>query len=465
MVIQYGKTEYQQLGGILPPASIRTFQGVNTYDPFMIDDSYFTDSSNVVSDDYPALTVRPGYTVLGTFGTAVLGLSFWKSEIHAVFNDGTWRKLVGGTWTTLTTGLSTSAKWSFTVFQGNFDEINLVGTNGVNAKKYDGSTIVDLTGAPAGINYITTYQNRLWGAVGKELHSCALDQPEQWELFEGTEEDSFAKDTESMRGESIIMLSGSLTKLTIGMKNALFEMYGELPSNFTVKLIVDDVGIMNNQSWTTQRGLMRIIDEQGIYDYGGGTIPDKDFSDIVGGYLTGITDSCAGADVDKLYFKTNTNTTMVFDSRSGVNAWSVWKDFNPLVFATLDNHVYVGDSQGRVLQLGGTTDGGTAISWYAITKLFTNASMAQKMRWYKMFIFAELAAGSTFNVSFSKSASGDSDWELMQSITGTGGIKIQRIIIPVAKYARENYIRIKFHGTGWMRLHEHTRQQRQLPLY
>lgn len=461
-MIQYPLSQAQDVGGKLSPITSRVFKGVNTYDSLMIDDTYFTDMSNLSTESFPAVSTRPGFTVLGTFGTAVLGLGFYKSELHAVFNDGTWRRY-NGSWTTLASGLSTTEKWSFTVFQGAFDEINLIGANGVTTKRYNGSTVVDLANAPAGLRYVTTYSNRIWGAVGKELHSCQLDNAEVWSVFTATDDDPFIKDTESMRGEDIQMLSGSLSKLTIGMRNALFELYGDLTSNFSVKLVVDDVGVLNNESVCTQRGMMRIIDEQGIYDYSGGTIPDNEFSDIVGGYLGTLSNTCAGADVDNLYFKTTTNTTLVYDSRTGVNAWSVWSGFNPTVFASLDNQMYVGDSAGRVLKLEGLTDGGTAIAWHAVTKPFTNASIAQKMRWYKMLVVAELAEGSTFKVELSKSVSG-SDWETVQNVTD-GGLGARRIIIPVSKYAIENYIRVRFSGTGYMKMHEYTRIQRQLPLY
>ncbi|MNW68172.1 hypothetical protein D3C74_468810 [compost metagenome] len=80
-----------------------------------------------------------------------------------------------------------------------------------------------------------------------------------------------------------------------------------------------------------------------------------------------------------------------------------------------------------------------------------------------MWIVAEVGVGSTLNISLSSEASGES-WELVSTITATSTIQ-QRIIIPVRKFALENTVRIKLEGTGWIRLHEITRQVRQLPLY
>lgn len=467
--VQYPAPNYQPVPGILPPVTIRDFRGVNTFDPLSIAENYFTDMSNLTSDDYPAASVRPGYSVLGSvIGTKVLGLGVWKdTELHAVFNDGTWRKWTGSAWSSaLASGLSTTAEWSFTNFQGNLSGINLIASNGVDPiKRYDGASVSNLSGAPAGGNFITTYQNRLWCAVGKEVHACKLDDPTSWTSFAGTEEDSYVKDMESSRGENVNMLSGSLTKLTIGMPNSLHELYGGVPSDFNTHLITEDEGVSNNKSVATTEGIMRFAHKVGLFEYAGGTIPDKAFSDIVEGYLADITaSSVVGSDGRKHYFLTSSDKMLVFDPRPGVRAWNVWRNIFATQFVIFQKELYIGDNSGRVLKLGGAvTDGGTPISWYAITKPFTSPSMAQPQRWYKMWAPMELAAGSTVDIYISRLVSGDSDWELVQSITNNG-LSFQRVNIPVGQYAYENVIRVKFEGTGWARLHELTRQMRQMPL-
>jgi len=125
----------------------------------------------------------------------------------------------------------------------------------------------------------------------------------------------------------------------------------------------------------------------------------------------------------------------------------------------MNHELYIGDDQGRVLKLGGTTDGGNPISWHVITKPFNNASLAQKMRWYKLWIVADVPAGSTLQVFLSRSVEGE-DWtEITPFMQGS------RIIIPVSNFANENYLRVKIAGTGPVKIREITRQQRQLPLY
>lgn len=453
------------LTGLQDPISIRQWQGLNTYDPYSISETQLTDMSNMTTNDFPALTVRPGFSVLGTYGTKVLGMGAWKSELHAVFNDGTWRKLVSGTWTTLASGLSTSAEWSFTVFQGNLTDINLIGGNGLVAKKYDGSVVSDLSGVPAGAKYITTYENRLWVALGKEIRACALDQPEEWSLFDGTDEDSYGKEIESTRGEDVNMLSGSLAKLTIGMPNSLHELYGGVPSSFVTKLITDNVGVLNNKSASSQDGVMRIIDERSIYDYAGGNLPNQEFSQVVGDFLADMdANGSAGSDPNVLYFRTHSSEIMVYDSRTGVGCWSRWTNIDPQFFLLLDDVMYIGDSLGRVLKLGASTsDAGSAISWYFITKPFTNPVMSQRQRWLKLWLYAEIPTGTTVNIYLSTTKDGD-DFNLVHTVTGPM-TSTDRIIIPVRSVVLQNTVRVKISGTGPATIHELVRQVRQLPLF
>lgn len=466
-LIQSPPVEYIPLKGMMPDAIVRDFRGVNTFDSLMIPDNQFTDMANMTTADYPAVSVRPGYTALGTaIGTKVLGLGVWKdTELHTVFSDGTWRKWTGATWTTLASGLSTSAEWSFTNFQGNQTDICLFGCNGVNGlRKYDGATVTTFGDAPADLNYITTYQNRLWGASGKELHSCALDLPAQWQQFNGTEEDSYVKDVETIAGEMINMVSGSLTKLTIGTKNSVWELYGGLPSDFNTVLITNDEGFSNNKSAMTQEGEMSFIDRVGIFNYAGGTIPNRAFSDIMRRYFATIDgNSVAGSDGRNSYFKIATDTILFYDDRAGITSWSVWRDIRASQFAVMAKQFYIGDDLGRVLRLEGTSDNGTPISWSVTTKPFTGDSISQKMKWIKLWITVDLSVGSTLNVSLSPTVDGN-DFTLVKTVVGTGLLK-ERIVIPITGFQLNNTIRIKLEGTGFARIHEISRRYRLLPLY
>lgn len=463
--VPYVMPQYQLEDDMPEPISIRQWQGLNKYDPFNIADGQLTDMSNMTNDDYPALSVRAGYSVLGTFGSKVLGLMVWKgTQLHGVFNTGEWKRWNGSSWDTLATGLNTSARWHWTNYQGNLDDVNLIASNGVDpVKRYDGSTVQNLTGAPAGGNYITTYSNRLWLAVGKELHACALDQPESWSDFGGTDEDSYVKDMESTAGENINMLSGGLYRLTIGMPSSVHLLFGNVPSDFNVRKVTEDEGVSNNSAVVTQEGTMRFMHTNGIYEYTASANPDKSFSEIVKTFYDGITsDSVAGTDGEKLYFTIGTGRTLVYDGY--LTSWSVLDIPRPEQYALIGKQLYIGDTTGRVLKMNDTTtDAGTPVSWYFVTKPFTNPVMSRRQRWIKMWLYAEIPLGTTINIYLSTTKDGN-DFNLVHTVTGNG-LKVERIIIPVRSVVLENTVRVKISGTGPAKIHELVRQVRQLSLF
>ncbi|MEO2261173.1 hypothetical protein ABGV43_30145 [Paenibacillus amylolyticus] len=462
--VQYKSTQSQPIEGMMQPIPIREFRGLNNYDPYSIEDSYFTELQNMSTDDYPALSTRPGYKIQGTFGSRVLGMGVWKGrELHAVFNDGTWRRLIGNAWTTLASGLNTAAEWSFTNFDGNLGDVNLIGCNGVDSmRRYNGSSVSVLSGAPSNGKYITTYQNRLWCAVGNELWSSALDQPQNWNQFAGNQQDSYRKTIESSHGEDINMLSGSLYRLTIGMPSSIHLLMGGQPSDFNSRVVTDDEGVANNNAVTAREGALRFMHKSGIYEYSAAALPDKGFSELIRTFYSNVSSaSAAGSDGLRLLFSTQGGETLVYDPRIGT--WTRWLLPTPTCYAAIGQDLYYGTASGQVLKLGGTLDSSNPIAWKAVTKPFTNGSIAQKQRWLKMWIVAEMTTGSVLRISLSSQASGES-WDLVNTITASSSVA-QRIIIPVRKFALENTVRIKLEGTGWIRLHEITRQVRQLPLY
>ncbi|WP_438447411.1 hypothetical protein [Gorillibacterium sp. sgz5001074] len=400
--------------------------------------------------------------------------------MHVVFNDGTWRRLNGdGTWTTLVSGLSTTAEWSFTNFQGNLADINLIGSNGVDRiKRYDGASVVDLADSPVGGNYITSYQNRLWCIVGTELRASTLDNPTEWSVFATpttNQTKGYGKDLESPTGEKANALIGGLSKLTIGFPSSIVELFGNLPSDFMTKPASYDVGVMNNKAALTIEGIMHFYNRKGLYQYAGGTDPASDFSEVIQ-YHSDVANtaaralSCVGSDGKMFYASIPSagaaapDTILAYDLRREVSAWYVWKDIKAACFVRMGNSFYIGDAQGRVLKMGGITDNGIPISWHWISKAFSASSLSQVLLWLSLWVTVDLPVGSTMNVFLSKSVSGDADWEPAGSVTGTG-LMNQPIYIPPDKAANAKYIRLKLEGTGPMAIHEIAREEEEMPIY
>src|SRR5690606_7925541 len=114
--------------------------------------------------------------------TAVLGMGVWKdTELHAAFNDGTWRRFNGTSWDQLASGLNTTARCDFTNFKGNLSEISIMMSNGVDpVKYYDGTSVKDLQNAPEKSQFIEQHDNRVYLAKENTVFFSALSKSQDW---------------------------------------------------------------------------------------------------------------------------------------------------------------------------------------------------------------------------------------------------------------------------------------------
>ncbi|MFE4569947.1 hypothetical protein [Paenibacillus chitinolyticus] len=460
-----------------PPIIQREFRGENRLDPLSISPEYATETRNFTSADYPALTVRPGYSVIGEItGSKVLGMGVWKDkELHAVFADGTWRRWTGSGWSSpLATGLDTAAMWSFTNVKANLSDINLVGTNGKNGvRAYNGSTVSSIGNPVEGLDFIEQYYDRLWAAVKNTMHATAGSSADKWQTFNGDDEDSYFKELDTPDGETITAVKAGIGHVTIFKQTSMHELFGAMVSTFRFQPVTFDIGALNNRSVITINGIMYILDRNGIYEYMGGAVPSKKFSTPVQWYVDNLNpaarDTCSlGTDGKKLYVSlpvgnsTLPNTILEYDPSK--NTWYTWKDIQPTCFASMAGILYIGDHSGRVLKLEGTADGTAPVTSVWISKAFTAQSMSQTVRWLRAWITAKIPAGSTMNVYISKQVTGDDDWALIQNIPATGWISSKPIYIKSSVAVNARYIRLKIECTGPVTIHEIAREEDYLPL-
>lgn len=460
---------------VAPSHVMREFRGINKLDPFSIAEEYATDMKNISSDKYPAFSVRSGFSLVGTaFANPITGLGSWKnSELHATSN-GSWYRYTGGAWSSLLSGLNATAEWSFANFKGNLTDINLIGANGVDAiRRYDGSTVQTLTGAPANANYITTYSNRLFAVVGNTIHASELNVPTNWTTTINADSDPFQINVNTTDGETIVAMKPGIGHVTIFKPNSMHELFGEDISNVRIENIDLEVGAINNKSVVTLNGILFFIHRTGIYRYGGGTRPSREFSQPVQWYIDNMNTTArgkcsAGTDGQKLYFSipmdssTVTDTILVYDPK--FDMWTVWKDFNTLHMAQSTFYMYMGMNNGRVIQMGGATDNGTAISWERIWKPMGSMSLNKFIRWFKMWFLCDVPSGSVLNVYLSPSATGDSDWTQVGTIAPSTTYQSARIILTPTQIANTHYVRMKIAGTGPATVYEFDRDQREFPL-
>lgn len=462
-VVNYNIPNYQEVSG-KGEEVIREFKGLNSYDPLSIPSNFFTDLQNLDFDDYPTLSTRKGFEWIHTSTHKAIGVGVWKGiELHVIRENGVWESYNGTTWKEIKTLMDSSAPYSFTNFQGNLSDINLFICNGSSGLyKYDGTTASTYGDAPSDINFITTYQNRLWGASsGNQIHACALDDAQHWQQFNGDQSDSFFKTIESERGESITMLNGGLSKLVIGMNNSVRELYGGLPQDFSDRIVSEEVGFISNSTNTTHNGTLYGIHDTGIYSYSGGTLPNKNEYDIVSKFDFNLKNSVCAINYNNDILFSIDNNILLLDKKTYVNSWTLFNGINAEFFGNMKNELYI-TSGIYTFKWKGDNDNSSPINYSLTTKVFNNNSIANKQRLYKVYITAVITSGSVMRIHLSNSIEGN-DWELVNTVVGSGS-EVKRILVPVGKFALENFIRLKIEGSGYIKLYEINRQFRTLPL-
>lgn len=456
--------------GLRPPTSLREFKGVNLLNPFAIDKTFATRTRNLTGAGYPAIKTRPGYTVLGGLPSApIMGLGAWKdSELHAICN-GNWYKWNGSGWQQIDSGYTGFDTWQFTNFKGNFDDINLIATNGTGAaRKYSASGISFLGGIPAGAKYIDQHDNRLYAARENQIFFCALRKGEDWTTVDEAGEIAMETNT----GELISGLRAGSKHLLAFKKSTVFELYGTGPLNYRFDPIASDIGLIADQAITVMDGITYWVDQNSIYMYGGAR-PRDDFAIPVRSYITGMNKAAADkvsvGSVGKTLFvsvpsagSSVADTTLEYNSE--FNTWYVWTEMNPTHYQSVQNTLYAGDSQGRVLKLGdgATNDNGASIFWEWVSPPIGGGTFSQRIRWYHVWYVVDVPIGSTINLYLSKEAEGES-WTYIKTLTSSTGRK-GRIMIPIEAIANANWIRFRLTGDGPAALQEFNYDQRDLPL-
>lgn len=468
--VQLPDSQWQDMG-LLAPQVIQQFKGINLLDKFSVDPSYATRMSNLTGgSQFPGLQLRPGTVAVGTTLPArIMGLALWKeTELHVISN-GVWYRFTGGTWNSIATGLSTTAKPSFTNFQGNLPAISLFMVNGVDAPRYyDGATVQNMTGLPAGVNFsfIDQHDNRMYGATGNTVYHTAI-RKQDWTTVD--EAGSFVIETDN--GETINGIKAGSRHLMIFKPSSFHELWGSGPLSYSVQTISTEIGLLNNNAIASVNGIPYWADSKSVYNYGG-SIPRKDFALPIESYIKRINPAqrskvCAGASGNTFYLSIPLDTAVEPDTLleydTVFQVWYVQKNHTPLMFADLDDTLHWGDTSGRVLKYtAATTDVGAAIPWEWVSPPIGSGAYSQRSQWYRMWYVVDVPAGSTMRIHLSAQAEGET-WTLVKTVTGSN-LQSGRVIFPLKTVATANWVRVRIEGTGPIKITELDYQRRELPM-
>lgn len=462
------------------PTFLREFRGISKLDPFSIANGFATEGFNFSTAQYPALTTRPGYSLLGSTIARVLGLGVHKeTTLLAAFADGSMRRWNGSAWESLATGLNVSAPWSWANFKGGFSDIYLLAANGVDAvKQYNGSTVSNLSGPPSGLNYIEQYADRVWGIVGNTLHASGYRLATDWTSAPPADQidDSVSFNTviESPDGETICGLRAGLGQLVIFKPTAMYRLRGYAPSDYRVDPISTDIGCINNRCVAVLQSGMYFLGQDGIYLYrGDGVTPTRRFSEPVQQYVDRMIKAAkdtfsVGTDGRFLFVSismsssTQPDTLLVYDP--DYDAWSVWTGHSAVAFARIGVNTYLGDYGGTVRLLGGETDNGAAISASWVSKPFTGASLGQVIRWMRLWTTMDLPAGSSFSTAVSATKDSDDFLAAGTSVPGSAHLTQRPVYFPPGQHPLTACLRLRMEWTGPCTIHETAFDQHTMPL-
>lgn len=474
--------------GVQPPQSVRMFRGVNTLDQFALDKGFATRAVNVGLDNFPALTVHNG--VDAWFTPAVwTGKATGLTAYHRGSSDTDTRihSVVGGTWredgTVLATGLSDLYQWTFVNFKGNFATNTLLAANGGDTpRKWDGTTLSTWTMPPTvNFKFITAHDYRVYGSVGNKIYFSALNKAEDW-----TDADpdvgAGAIDVETTNGDVINGLAAGQGHMLVFQRSSVHELWGTNPSNYKLEKIADDIGLLNQNCYVVARGISYWMDVNGIYQYGGSR--PRDISGPVKEYIKQMWTSpaaCAGTDGTHLYFSLSNEsvgyTDLTLEYHLDYGTWTVRKDITPVMYANsgtwtfgdygnlaIAHYAHTANTTVLVYNEHNSNVLGSPISWEWVSAPFSGQSLSQRLRWYKLWLVADVPSGSTMEVFLSSEPEGDDAWVSVKTFTGYSGLKSNRVLLPLNQFTDARWLRIRLTGTGAATIHEIAYQQRELPM-
>lgn len=501
--IKAPSASWQAIQGLQAPEVIRQFEGVNEMDSFSIKDSHATRTKNLTTDKYPAMTVRKGTTSIrtagdnGSGGLVTLTDRLWGlgkyagptfsgvDEIHVIVGSRWILIYNDGSIIQLKTGMNTQARYSFVQFQGSWSKSHLIAANGYGTPwKYNGAGVVStLAGAPSGLNYVCTHDNRVYGAVGQTVYYSALRKAEDW----STVNDSGSIVVETVNSKDITGLVAGSARLTVFKKNSIHELFGTNPSNYQMKMVTDNLGCPAGQTAQVIDGVIYFQGNDAVYRYSGGAAPSSDFSIQVKETFAKINKSYAHASTswvsNRRYYlaictgtATTPNTILEYDL--DFNTWNTWElPYSVVVKGVeLNDYVYLGTNEGSLIKLDGRIGQDfleppnaqpsilQSIPWEWVSKPFTFSSLAVKSRWYRLWIVADIPIGATLKVHLSTEKEGE-QWTLVQSVAPTTkSLQAKEILIPINVAFSSNWVRVRLEGTGPVTVHEISRQERSFPL-
>ncbi|MFW9968618.1 MAG: hypothetical protein ACFFDF_00360 [Candidatus Odinarchaeota archaeon] len=434
-----------------PGTPFKIGDGENTFlSPFDINKSESSYSRNTSSGQYPALSVKQGRQDAFEAITTPNALGQRNNQYPHVQDGTVWKRWDGAAWQNIQTGL-TSATGKFIEFNTEAKRYTVL-FNGTEKYAWDGSSVTNLTQAPA-TNLITVDDYRIYALAGTTLKCSAESSITDWTILLNA--DSIPITSAKGIGTALTNFNDVVIAWT---EQSMHVLYGNDPYDFDWAIPLSD-GCISNRSVITHKKQLYFLDFGEYKVYTGGK-PEV-MSHKVQKYLKGINTSykslcVAGSSGKYIYLSipygtaTTNNLTLEYDT--DFDKWYV-HNVGYVDFTNIGETLYGIDSSGNLYSINdGTDHSGSAISWSHITGVWNSGTVSQKKVISDLWLVLDLPTTSTLTVSYSTTVDND-DFTLLYTFTGNADEQMTRVQIPTTALQNIDWYRLKFAGTGPCTIH------------
>ncbi len=443
------KGMWNEMGGKVRHIETKIGGGVHTgLPPAEIPDGMAAEMENLHSGVWPQLAPRPSRSATAVpplpSGTVRYFGTVFGTTLAAVVSKNLYI-LEAGAWKNCGAVSDTEAG---RIYAADFMDYAIF-ADGSGAKKYDGEKItqVGTRGKPENAKFLAVHAWHLFAASDKDkfLRYSALQNVDDWSAPENAGAE-MCETTKEAAGTGLFAYGGHILYFK---ENAMFELYGTDPINFSLLCLSRDIGCTACASIVEIGGALYFLGRGGLYRYTGGALP-KTVSLPIQKYIEEMDmermeEVAAGTDGVRYYLalpqKDDTTRILAYDTRVG--EWYV-EDAVPLVgFAALSGKTYAAASDGTVYTFG---EGDEKVRWMRVSAPYRFGETLFQ-NWHRIYVRAEVSEGAYFSVAVSPWSGGEG-WRTVGTVEKSGVVAID--IPPQMQDAPQ--MRVRLSGEGYVRV-------------
>ena len=314
------------------------------------------------------------------------------------------------------------------------------------------SSIISLTEAPL-TNLLTVHRGRLYALLDRVLSFSALNLITDWTTV--NDAGSITITNAKSDGTAIIEYADHIVLFTA---NSMHELHGTGPAKYQLIDISDD-GCIAASTLIENRGVLYWLDQNEFKAYGGGK--PVVISQKVQNYLKAMPDSykylaCCGKLGKYIYlsipYGTTTYNNLLLEYDTELKQW--YPQTGEFVeFVNIGDKLYGVTRTGAIQDMeSGTTDAGTAISWYKESGAYMKQSARNKKFLQNVHVVFDQPSGSTLTLATSETVDFP-DFVTRKTFTAGSAEQNVNTVLDANILGYTDWYRLKLAGTGPATVH------------